>query len=113
MKRSGLVALALAVLLAFSTSASAATVTYAGYSWPAGQTGSTSFSPSWWKNVFAKQATFDTTITFIDNVSYSWHFTLRSQATYLSIHWLSSQVKKAHCRANTGSSAWAACSATN
>jgi hypothetical protein len=75
--------------------------TYAAYSyWPAGQGAATSFSPSWFRNAFYKNATFDTTITFIDNVSYSWHATVRSYATYVETHWLSSQVKKAHCRAN-------------
>jgi len=113
MKRLAAVAALMLVALAISASASAAIVTYGGYSWPAGQAYSTSYSPYWWRNVFSKMATFDTTVTFIDNVSYSWHFTLRSHATFLSIHWHSSQTKKAHCRANQGSSAWAACAASS
>lgn len=105
---------ALALGLLFSASAWAGATTYAGsWSWPAGQAYSTSFSPSWWGNVFYKTASFDTTLTFIDNVSYGWHSTVRGWGTYQQTKWFSSQVKKAYCRANTGSSAWAACTAYN
>lgn len=103
----------LAVALALVASAWAGTYTYAGSSnWPAGHAGSTSYSPSWWRNVFYKTASFDTTITFIDNVSYSWHSTVRSTGTYLTTHWLSSQVKKAYCRANAAGG-YGACTAYN
>jgi hypothetical protein len=91
----------LVVALAFAASAWAGGTTYAAFSnWYAGQGASTSFSPNWFRNVFHKNAMFDTTITFIDNVSYSWHATVRNNGTYVETHWLSSQVKKAHCRAN-------------
>lgn len=104
--------LVLLLALVFCTSAWGATTTYAGYQyWPAGQGASTSFSPSWFRNVFYKTATFDTTITFIDNVSYGWHATVRSSGTYVETYWLSSQTKKAHCRANTTGQSWAACTA--
>ena len=104
--------LVLLLALVFCTSAWGASTTYAGYQyWPAGQGASTSFSPSWFRNSFYKTTTFDTTITFIDNVSYSWHATVRSSGTYLETHWLSSQTKKAHCRANTTGQSWAACTA--
>ena len=62
---------------------------------------------------FIATASFDSTITFIDNVSYSWHSTLRGPGTYLSTHWLSSQVKKAHCRSNVAASAMGTCVVVN
>jgi len=100
--------------LIVGASAWAGSSTYAGSSsWPAGQAYSTSFSPSWWNNIFYKTASFDTTLTFIDNVSYGWHSTVRGWGTYQQTHWLSSQVKKAHCRANTTSWSSAACTAHN
>jgi hypothetical protein len=95
----------LVMALALAANTWAGVTTYAGWSyWSAGQGAGTSFSPSWFRNVFHKSASFDTTVTFIDNVSYSWHATVRSYGTYVETHWLSSQVKKAHCRANTGGS---------
>ena len=113
MRRLTLIA-ALAFALAVCASAWAGTVNYIGsWSWPAGAAYSTSFSPSWWRNTFYKTASFDTTITFIDNVTYGWHSTVRGTATFQESHWLSSQVKKAHCRANTGANVWAACTAYN
>ena len=114
MTRSWFVVAALVVALALSASASAESVNYySNASWSAGQGGSSTFSSSWFMNIIAKSSSFDSTITFIDNVSYSWHSTLRGPGTYLSTHWLSSQVKKAHCRANTSGFVWAACTAYN
>jgi hypothetical protein len=110
--RRALILSVLALSLLVSASAWAGVTTYAGsWSWPAGQAYSTSFSSSWFSNRFYKTQSFDTTLTFIDNVSYSWHSTVRGWAPNLESHWLSSQVKKAHCRANTGAWAWAACTA--
>jgi hypothetical protein len=95
-------AASLVVGLVLAASAWAGAYTYAGNSyWPAGLSAATWFSPSWYRNAFYKNATFDTTITFIDNVSYSWHATVRSRSQYVETHWLSWQVKKAYCRANT------------
>jgi hypothetical protein len=106
-----IVALAVVVTaLALGATASAAVVPYMSTSyWSAGQGGASSFSSSWFQNVMYKNAPFDTTVTFIDNVSYSWHSTRRGFDTYLSTHWLSSQVKKAHCRSNVKSGIWAGC----
>lgn len=105
-------AFVLTFALVLASNAFAGTLTYAGYQyWPAGQTASTSYSPSWYRTIFYKTSRFDTTLTFIDNASYSWHSTVRSWGTYLETHWLSSQTKKAHCRANTSGSSWAACTA--
>lgn len=113
MKRFTLLVLVV-VMLAVSATAWAGTYTYAGHSyWPAGQAHSTWFASSWWNNIFYKTASFDTTITFIDNTSYGWHSTVRGYATYQNTHWFSSAVKKAHCRANTSAYSWAACTAYN
>lgn len=101
---------AIVAALVLSTSAWAGVTTYAGYQyWPAGQGASSSYSPSWAINTFYKTSTFDTTLTFIDGATYGWHSTVRSWATYVETHWFSSQSKKAHCRANTTGSSWAAC----
>jgi len=104
-------ALAVAVsALALGATAWAAVVPYYGSgSWSAGQGGGSSFSSSWFLNVMGKNAPFDTTVTFIDNASYGWHSTRRGLDTYLSTHWLTSQVKKAHCRSNVTRSISASC----
>jgi len=99
-----------AIALAFSASALAGSSAY--YSspyWVAGGGGSSSFSSAWMQNIMQKAAPFDSTITFIDNVSYSWHSTLRGPGVYLETHWFQSNVKKGHCRANVGSNAYAVC----
>ncbi len=100
-----------AISLGLCASARAGTLTYAAYSsWPAGQAASTGYSSGWFQTIFYKTAAFDTTLTFIDNVSYSWHSTVRSSAPYVETHWLSSKTKKAHCRANS-SGPYGACTA--
>lgn len=109
MKRSVFVTVVLALTLAVCTSAWAGYGYYSSPSWSSGQGGSSSFGSQWWQNIMAKDAAFDSTITFIDNASYGWHSTMRGSSTYLSTHWLTSQVKKAHCRANGSSSARATC----
>jgi hypothetical protein len=101
MKRVVVVAIVLA--LAFSASAFAASKEYGGPYWSAGQTSGSSFSPSWVRNAFYKGGEgFDTTVTFIDNVSYGWHSTVRNTGLSTTTWWFSSQIKKAHCRANVG-----------
>jgi hypothetical protein len=105
---------ALVLVLAFCGSAWAGSTTYAAFwSWSAGYGYGTSFSPSWWRDLFYKNANFDTTVAFIDNVSYGWHNTLRGTSTIQDIHWFSSAVKKAHCHSNVNASAWGACTAYN
>lgn len=107
------VALLLVVALALSASASAGSTTYAAWSyWSAGQGASTSYSPSWWRNLFYKPKGFDTTVTFIDNVGYGWHATVRNAGTLTDTYWFSSQTKKAHCRANVNGP-YGACTAYN
>jgi hypothetical protein len=96
--------------LVIGATASAAVVPYMSTSyWSAGQGGSSSFSSSWFMNGMYKNAQFDTTITFIDNVSYGWHSTLRGLGTYMQTHWMTSNVKKAHCRSNVTRSISASC----
>lgn len=113
MTRTALLAVLVAALV-LGAGAAAGSTTYAGYSyWPAGQSASTSFSPSWAVNMFYKTSRFDTTLTFIDSETYGWHSTVRSWATYYETHWLSSKNKKAHCRAHTTGGSWAACTAYN
>jgi hypothetical protein len=94
---------ALAFMLAFASSASAGAFIYQQpVYWQAGQGAGSSFSPNWVRNTFWKQSSNAwTTVTFIDNVSYSWHFTTRSTGFFTSTWWFSSQVKKAHCVANS------------
>jgi hypothetical protein len=110
MTRPMLVTAVAAFALAFSAIAWAGTSDYySSPSWSPGQGGSSSFSSSWMMNVMSKLAAFDSTVTFIDNVSYSWHSTLRGSSTYLSTYWFSSAVKKGHCRSNVSAGVWAGC----
>jgi hypothetical protein len=61
-----------------------------------------SFNSAWRHNWFIKQyAGYDTTVTFIDNTSYSWHATVRNNWRTTATAWSSTAVKKAHCRSNT------------
>jgi len=108
-----ILALVLTLALVLSASALAGSFVYANKYWSAGEGASSSYSSSWWRNIFSKQAQgFDTTITFIDNVGYGWHSTVRGTGQYLETHWLSSQVKKAHCRAHV-SNFYGSCVAVN
>ncbi|MBA2741268.1 MAG: hypothetical protein H0U46_04580 [Actinobacteria bacterium] len=94
-------AIAIFVVTMFASNAWAGSVPY--YSskwWTPGMGGSSAFSSSWWQSGFAKAGGFDTTVTFIDNTGYNWHATVRGWATWQHTHWLSSDVKKAHCRSN-------------
>lgn len=105
------VAIALvAAALVIGATARAAVVPYMSSSWwSVGMGNSSAYSSSWFQNVMSKNAPFDSTITFIDNTSYSWHATRRGTHWYLSTHWLTSQVKKAHCRSNVSVDIRAAC----
>lgn len=108
-----MLALVVAAALALTASASAGSTTYAVWSyWSAGQGASTSYSPSWWRNLFYKPKGFDATVTFIDNAGYGWHATVRNSGTVTDTHWFSSQTKKAYCRANVVGS-YGACTAYN
>ncbi|MFO7571179.1 MAG: hypothetical protein R6W48_01075 [Gaiellaceae bacterium] len=95
--------LVLVFALAFSASALAGELMYQPTKyWSAGQGAGSTFSSSWVRNSFWKQSSAAwTTVTFIDNVSYSWHFTTKSTGYVTSTWWFGSQVKKAHCVANS------------
>jgi hypothetical protein len=100
-------AVALAVLLAALAIASAAlagATTYAGPKyWYPGQSAGSSFSSGWTYNYFFKPTSgYETTVTFIDNVSYGWHATVRNTATATYTYWFTNQVKKGHCIAHRG-----------
>lgn len=91
-------ALVLVFALACAASAAAAAVAYQPTRyWTAGEGTGSSFSPGWVRNTFWKQSDRATTVTFIDNVTYSWHFTTTTSGYSTSTWWFSSQVKKAHC----------------
>ena len=92
-----------ATLAAALALASTAFASY-GYVWPSrswsyGQDASSSYSSTWKRNWFQKsRAGFDTAVTFIDNVSYSWHNTMRNTFQVTAAEWWSSAVKKAYAR---------------
>jgi hypothetical protein len=96
-------AMAAAVLVAVQ----AAAASYYGYAgpkyWYPGETGGSYFSSSWRHNHFNKERSgLDTTVTFIDNVSYGWHATVRNTSLVTETSWWTSAAKKAHCRAHSG-----------
>jgi hypothetical protein len=99
-------AVTLTVLLAASvlaTVAVAGPTQYASGYWSSGRAEGSSFSSGWWRNAFNKLTDgYDTTVTFIDNNGYGWHETVRNTSMVTYTVWWSSQVKKGHCRANTG-----------
>ena len=94
-------AIAIVVVATVTSNAWAGSVTYySAREWLPGMGASTSFSSSWWQSGFSKSYGFDSTVTFIDNTGYNWRATVRGWATWQHTHWLSSEVKKAHCRSN-------------
>jgi hypothetical protein len=96
--------LALASALVWAGAAIAVTG-YAGprYWYPGDQAGTNSYHSGWTTNDFNKPSSgYDTTVTFIDNVKYEWHATVRNRDMVTHTYWPSSQMKKAHCRAHTG-----------
>jgi hypothetical protein len=93
----------IAVLAAALTLASSALATY-GYVWPSrswsyGQDAGSTYSSSWKRNWFQKSAQgYDTSVTFIDNVGYGWHNTVRNRYQVTATDWYSTAVKKAYAR---------------
>lgn len=104
MKRLATLAMTVVVALALAGAALAARQEYAGpRAWSTGSSAGSSYSSSWKYNHFFKQGSgYDTTVTFIDNVSYSWHATVRNTAGVTYTYWFVSNVKRGHCRANSG-----------
>jgi hypothetical protein len=91
---------AAALVTAASAFAGATAFAYGRY-WSAGGSASSAYSSSWYKASFNKQSSgHDTTITLIDNVSYSWHGTRRDSALVTwTDPWFSSVGKKGYCKA--------------
>lgn len=89
--------------LVLVTAALAGTSTYAGpRQWSPGESAGSSYSSSWFYNFFSKQGSgYDTTVTFIDNVTYSWHATVRNNSSTTYTFW-GGGTKKGHCRAHSG-----------
>ncbi len=85
-------------------STSLAAVAYGGPRyWYPGDAAGSSYSSSWTHNSFSKATGgYETTVTFIDNVSYAWRATVRNSDMVTYTNWWSSQVKKAHCKAHAG-----------
>jgi hypothetical protein len=98
------VSAALAVALVVAGVALGGPTTYAGpRQWSAGESAGSSYSSGWKYNYFFKQGSgYDTTVTFIDNVSYSWHATVRNTSSTTYTYWFVSDVKRGHCRVNSG-----------
>ena len=97
--------IALVVTLVVTTLVLASTALASfGYVWPSrswsyGQDASSTYSSTWKRNWFQKNAPgYDTSVTFIDNVKYSWHNTVRNTYMVTATDWYSSSVKKAYAR---------------
>lgn len=105
--------LTLASALVF-VSAALAVETYGGPRyWYPGDSAGSSWQSSWTRTSFNKASSgYDTTVTFIDNVSYGWHATTRNSDMVTYTNWWSSQVKKAHCKTHTGYH-WGGCYASS
>jgi hypothetical protein len=108
----GLVAAVVALTLAGA--ALAGPTTYAGpWAWTAGATAGSAYSSSWKYNYFFKNGSgHDTTVTFIDNVTYSWHATVRNTSSVTYTYWFVSNVKRGYCRANSAYF-WGSCAVVN
>lgn len=104
--------LALTIGLVFVGSA-LAVETYGGPRyWYPGESAGSSWQSGWTRTSFNKASSgYDTTVTFIDNASYGWHATVRNTDMVTYTYWWTSQVKKAHCRANSGYH-WGGCHAS-
>ena len=100
--------------LALAGAAYAGATTYAGpKAWSAGASAGSAFSSGWRYNYFFKLGSgFDATVTFIDNVTYSWHATVRNTSDTTYTYWSVSNVKRGHCRAHS-SNFWGSCAVVN
>ena len=112
--RLGTGAAVIVAALAMAGAAFAGATTYAGpQAWSAGSSAGSSYSSSWQGNYFFKQSSgYDSTVTFIDNVSYSWHATVRNTSSTTYTYWWVSNVKRGHCRANSAYF-WGSCVVVN
>jgi hypothetical protein len=93
-----------AVVVAAALATAPAAIASYGYVWPAqgwwyGKDASSVYSGAWKRNWFQKMGPgYDTSVTFIDNVSYSWHNTVRNRYQTTANEWFSSAVKKGYAR---------------
>ena len=92
------------VALTFAGGALAGVETFAAPRyWNPGDSAGSSYRGSWYRATFNKATSgYETTVTFIDNQSYSWHGTARNRDMVTVALWFSSQAKRAHCKAHTG-----------
>jgi hypothetical protein len=95
--------------LALALAASAGATIYAGpQQWYSGQSAGSSYG-KWTSSDFAKVSSgYDTTATFIDNVTYSWHGTVRNTAQVTHAYYFGPETRKGHCRAHV-SYFWGSC----
>lgn len=100
--------------LALVGAALAGATTYAGpKQWSQNEGAGSAFSSSWQYNYFFKNGSgHDATVTFIDNVTYSWHATVRNTSSTTYTYWFVSTVKRGHCRANSAYF-WGSCAVAN
>jgi hypothetical protein len=84
--------------------------TYAGPKlWSASEGAGSAYGSKWTYDYFFKQGSgHDSTVTFIDNVTYGWHATVRNSSDTTYTYWFVSNVKKGYCRANAGGF-WGSC----
>ena len=110
MKRLAAILVPCAVALVLAAAALAGPTTYAGpQAWSPNNSAGSSYSSGWRYNYFFKQGSgYDTTVTFIDNVSYSWHATVRNTSSTTYTYWFVSNVKRGHCRVHN-SYFWGSC----
>jgi hypothetical protein len=92
------------VSLVLTSVALAATTTYAGpRQWRPDESAGSSFSSGWQGNHFSTWGSgFDKAVTFIDNVRYSWHNTVRNRSGSTETSAPSGLTTKGHCRAYSG-----------
>ena len=114
MRRPGTWLAVVAASLVLAGAAHAGATTYSGpRAWSAGSSAGSAYSSSWTYNYFFKQGSgYDTTVTFIDNATYSWHATVRNTSATTYTYWFVSNVKRGHCRAHSGSF-WGSCAVVN
>jgi hypothetical protein len=79
--------------------------------WSYGQDANSSYSTGWNYNLFnADTYGQDKMVTFVDNVSYSWHNTVRTTGKAVTTWAANGTSRKGYCKSYDGSgNLWAAC----
>jgi hypothetical protein len=85
--------------LALVVASTALAGSYAGpKDWVPGEGAGTSFSSTWLRNYFATYGSgYDKTVTFIDNVRYGWHNTVRNKSDFTTTYPPYPGTFKGHC----------------